>query len=90
MNLTEFIITSAVLGILYLLITYIGNNATIRLLYGIYFLIYTGYNAYTILFKTVDLIGNSLSFSNYIVEAKEKLIKLGGNPEDLDKEETKA
>lgn len=86
-NLTAFIIVSAFSGFLFLLITYFLNNALGRLLYGIGLLFNVGYNAFTMFFRTIHLIDDSLSFSVYRVEAIAKMIKLGGNPEDLDKEE---
>lgn len=64
------------------------NSTFVRLFYGSYFIISIGYYAYKELKETVDFIRDSITFSRYEVEAKEKMKKLGGNPEDLDKEES--
>ena len=83
-DLMTFIVTLASVGTVYLLFAYFTGS---WLFFGIAFLVNTGIDGYRTFSKTIDLITDSLWFLSYEKEAKEKIQKLGGNPEDLDKEE---
>src|SRR5215207_10793666 len=58
-----------------------------RILYGIVFLFNIVYITYTGFSSTYHVLTDSFSFSKYKIRTEKKMKKLGGNPEDLDKEE---
>jgi len=72
---------------IYLLFAFFLNNAFAKLYFGIGFWLFFGFNTIRLFIGNVKLIDDSIEFSYYSAGAKIKMSKLGGNPEDLDKEE---
>ena len=88
MTLTGFIIASMFSVAFIFLFAYFINDPVFRLIQIIGQLFVVGNNAYQMFRSPADLIIDTLAFPSYKEEAREKMKKLGGNPEDLDKEET--
>ncbi len=87
-NLMAYIVSLALSLIMFSVAAYyFFESNTWRLYLFVVFLANNAYTAFTTFRSTIRLIDDSLTFPNYKVQAEQKIKKLGGNPEDLDKEE---